>query len=626
MIELDGSQMGVNGNGLFISASDSTVRGLVINRFPGVASNSTANGNAIVVGGTGNVIEGNFIGTDTTGSIGLGSSTDAGIRVSGSTITIGGATPQARNVISGNATGIWFRSAADDVTVIGNYIGTNADGDAALATTRAIVFQSSGTNTIGGGLPEERNVISGHQVAVQFRTGSGHAITGNFFGTDATGTVPLPNVVGLQWDPTGNVQNVLVGTDGSPDTAGNLIVGDNSNVGIQLQGNTTGTVVAGNTVSRNRSGIIVGSSQNTIGGATSVERNLIIDNQDYGLRIDGDSNTVQGNFIGIDAAGLVAANGDEGVLILGANNTIGTDGDGSNDSKEGNAISGNNLQGVRIAGVAAIGNVVAGNFIGTDASGTQDRGNLSHGVLIEAGASSNHIGGTQPFERNVIGYNGGHGIAITSDGSDANIVQGNFIGTNLTRTLPMGNTGSGIVIGITAGDVSTNNWIGGTGTGAGNTIANNAEDGIRILAGSTGNTLRGNRIYENDLLGIDLGGDGVTLNDTGDPDSGTNGLQNLPVIDAAFFRGRDAALRETEQLAQQLVRTRFLRPAPRRIRAATARANVTWDRKMLSPIPTVTRPSSQLSRVPRSPGNSSRPPRPTRPVTPRSFLWPCWPR
>src|SRR5207249_3787738 len=80
------------------------------------------------------------------------------------------------------------------------------------------------------------------------------------------------------------------------------------------------------------------------------------------------------------------------------------------------------------------------------------------------------------------------------------------------------------------------NSIGGTATGAGNTIAFNVDDGVRVESG-TGNPILSNRIFSNNFLGIDLGGDGVTPNDPGDADTGPNNLQNAPVLTSATVSG-----------------------------------------------------------------------------------------
>src|SRR5439155_15920820 len=123
-IELDGTGTGAGTNGLTISAGASTVRGLAINRFIG---------SMILVQSSGNTVAGNFLGIDVLGTTALARAVD-GAEVSGANNTIGGTDPADRNVISGNrviGAEIRLNSATGNV-VHGNFIGTNAAGTAAL--------------------------------------------------------------------------------------------------------------------------------------------------------------------------------------------------------------------------------------------------------------------------------------------------------------------------------------------------------------------------------------------------------------------------------------------------------------------------------------------------------------
>ncbi len=138
MIELDGSSLGSGVDGLRITGGGSTIKGLVINSFPG-------DGIEITVAG-GNTIEGNFIGTNVAGTAKEGN--NKGVRIETAGNTIGGATPAARNVISGNAEGVLLSGAsAMGNDVKGNLIGTNAAGTAALGNT---LNQSQGGIYISG--------------------------------------------------------------------------------------------------------------------------------------------------------------------------------------------------------------------------------------------------------------------------------------------------------------------------------------------------------------------------------------------------------------------------------------------------------------------------------------------
>jgi uncharacterized protein (TIGR02145 family) len=154
-------------------------------------------------------------------------------------------------------------------------------------------------------------------------------------------------------------------------------------------------------------------------------------------------------------------------------------------------------------------------------------------LLIEidgtnAGAGSNGLtisGGSSTVKGLVINRFAGGGIQITNSGG--NIILGNYIGVDVMGESPEGNSGNGIQI-ING---SSNNKIGGVNFGEGNLISGNNGAGISVLSSvAIGNLITSNSIYSNGGLGIDLGGNGVTSNDTGDPDTGPNNLQNFPVL------------------------------------------------------------------------------------------------
>ena len=158
-----------------------------------------------------------------------------------------------------------------------------------------------------------------------------------------------------------------------------------------------------------------------------------------------------------------------------------------------NIISGNTGYGVDILGAGTDGNVVQGNFIGTNKDGTVDVGNANSGILIELGASNNLIGGTIPGSRNVISGNDADGVDLSGDGSSGNRIQGNRIGTDKTGTIDLGNVTFGVNI-----TGASDNRIGGTAAGAGNVISGNDASGVRMTAFSgssaVNNTVRGNFI------------------------------------------------------------------------------------------------------------------------------------
>jgi hypothetical protein len=176
-----------------------------------------------------------------------------------------------------------------------------------------------------------------------------------------------------------------------------------------------------------------------------------------------------------------------------------------------------------------VNNTIEGNFVGTDVTGTLPLGNGDFGV--ECNDANNTIGGSAAGAGNLIAFNLNGGIN-TEGGCNGLVVQGNFIGTDATGTVPMGNHGPAITL---YGD--TGATIGGIGAGEANTIAYNGTGGVSgavWVGATTGATIRGNSIHDNLGLGIDLsatgGPDGATPNDLGDADAGGNNLQNFPIV------------------------------------------------------------------------------------------------
>jgi CSLREA domain-containing protein len=239
-----------------------------------------------------------------------------------------------------------------------------------------------------------------------------------------------------------------------------------------------------------------------------------------GIQIFGNGNQVRGSYIGTDPSGSVAKpNGQRGVFVSGgSNNTIGGENPG-----DGNVVSGNQGDGVRITGGS--GNLVRGNRIGTDVAGSHAVGNGASGVAIE-GSMNNQVGCTTASARNVISGNA-IGVTVTGSGSTGNLIGANYIGTDASGVSDLGNSGDGVVFASGA----SSNLVGGTGSESPNRIAFNRGNGISAQPGAgSGNTFRGNSLFSNRGIGIDLNADGPTRNDPGDSDAGPNGLQNYPVL------------------------------------------------------------------------------------------------
>lgn len=172
---------------------------------------------------------------------------------------------------------------------------------------------------------------------------------------------------------------------------------------------------------------------------------------------------------------------------------------------------------------------VEGNFIGTNPTGTLDRGN-GLGLAIDGESRDNTIGGTSPEARNLISGNAQYGVYVSGRHNE---VAGNYVGTKRSGTGALGNDFSGVFI-----HGGSNNTIGGASSATANTIARNGAQGVSVAGDtSTGNRILRNSIFLNAGVGIDLGNDGSTPNDPGDPDTGPNNLQNKPVLTAAVTSG-----------------------------------------------------------------------------------------
>ena len=318
---------------------------------------------------------------------------------------------------------------------------------------------------------------------------------------------------------------------------------DTANVRLQnsasnfvLEGCFLGTDAAGTTPVAEASGAqITGVTPPNvrIGGTTPAARNLISGGHDKIVLGNGAGGpagvTIQGNLVGPDVTGTIdLADTGHGITLTRATNV--TIGGASAASR--NVVSGNAGNGLEIDGNPATNTVVQGNYIGVDVTGAAPLGNGNRGIVLDS--NNVIVGGSAAGAGNVISANGAIGIVLgSSNVSMVTIVQGNFIGTDSSGTIPLGNADRAIHVG------AADNVIGGTGAGEGNVIAytkatGGTGDGV-YLPFSQGNVIRGNRIFGNAGLGIDVmpagSPDGVTPNDPLDADGGGgNGLQNFPLF------------------------------------------------------------------------------------------------
>ncbi len=313
--------------------------------------------------------------------------------------------------------------------------------------------------------------------------------------------------------------------------------------GNLVEGNFLGTDPSGTLRLGNNDGIDISfSTNNVIGGTTPASRNIISGNSSRGVFLGtmASSTTIQGNFIGTNASGTSAIGNNSGGIFAGGlgNDVIGGTAAGARNVISGNAVNAGVF--VTYGGASLI--IIQGNLIGTDVSGTVALGNF-FGIWVNHGVSNaaTVIGGVGPAARNVVSGNRSHGVYLTGSTRGSQI-QGNLIGTDINGTGPLGNLGNGVQIESTG----VNNRVGGTSPGQGNTIAFNSRNGVFVsFSAATGNSIRGNSIFSNAALGIDLGGNGVTPNDPGDGDTGPNNLQNFPVISSVSSNGAQTTITGT---------------------------------------------------------------------------------
>jgi hypothetical protein len=255
-IELSGASSS-GGDGLWITASNSTVKGLVINRWNDAGIELDGSG------ATGNKVVGNYIGTDPSGTKDLGNSNKGVYIYEAKNNTVGGATAAARNVVSGNDyEGVEiYGPGASGNKVAGNYVGTGKNGTAALGNGGdGVYIKGAPNNTVGGTTIAERNVIShnGYGVFITDDGASGNRVMQNIisaneyagvglYGDTATGNRILSNSIftngdlGIDLNDDGSTAN----DPGDADTGANDL--QNKPVLSSAKKSSTGTTtVKGN--------------------------------------------------------------------------------------------------------------------------------------------------------------------------------------------------------------------------------------------------------------------------------------------------------------------------------------------------------------------------------------------
>ncbi|MCA9064518.1 MAG: right-handed parallel beta-helix repeat-containing protein, partial [Planctomycetaceae bacterium] len=525
----DGTTPAGNGGvGITVSNSAATRIGTDANGFADELEGNVVVGNASngiqisTTQGSPSTIAGNLVGVSPTGAAMANLGNGIQLGNNSANVVVGGTQASQRNIVQHNAGNGLYATG----TISGNWITGNT---ITLNQLNGILLENAAGNIIGtngDGLNDlfEGNLISGNVIDGIQITGSGstgNRVAGNWIGLAANGIDAFPNLrhgISISGGASGNIigTNSDLSSDGSE---GNVISGNQVD-GVFITGvDTTDNVVAGNLIGTDTdgntalpngsNGVVIeqGATRNLIGSnadgtADAEEANVISGNLGYGiaLRNSGtEDNVVAGNFIGTNRAGDSAvANDESGVIIHdgAANNLI-----GGSVAAAMNVISGNLALGVFITGAAM--NRLLGNYIGTDKSGRNALGNQASGIRIDAGSTNNTIGGSGPGDGNVISANAFNGVIIDGLTTTGNVISGNRVGLASDGITDLGNGHQGIfLINDTSGNI-----IGGTSTGAGNTVSGNALSGILISEGANHNSVQGNRI------GTDVTGTVAVSND-----------------------------------------------------------------------------------------------------------------
>src|SRR6185436_4434526 len=278
--------------------------------------------------------------------------------------------------------------AADNNTIVGNFIGTDAGGLTYQGGGPAILSVRGNNNHIGGPNPADRNVIAPDSfvptASISLGTGTGTVIQGNYIGVNKDGTAPLQA-------PSGGFA-IDVGTDHN--------------------------TIAGNVIFATTTAIRV--SEGNLG-----------------------PNVIQGNFIGTNAAGTAGLGGGQfGIDVQVTSVTI----TGNVNSGFSNGIF------VHLQSTPGVGPTIQGNKIGTDVSGTSAIPNDNGIVVFDAfvATTSAVIGGTGPSQGNTIAFNNAYGVFVNS-GQGASIL-GNSIFANGNLGINLNGAPDGFFGPVTAND------------------------------------------------------------------------------------------------------------------------------------------------------------------------------
>jgi parallel beta-helix repeat protein len=501
-LNLAGAAAGNKGDGLSVSStSTGNFIGLNAKNASGVVGNviSGNTGNGISFhGSSSNTVVANRIGTDPTGATAIGNGANGiWITAASSANEIGGTVftdsatgltnnptgnkgtiaatfivPPLGNQVSGNhLNGILIDSGSQTNVLNGNFVGTTADGDAALGNGADGVFinGASGNSLIGCAFVNNPfvyyNVLDGNGAnGLHVSNSNNVTVQANFFGAGANNATGVPNKGdGILVD--GTSQNTQVG---GVIPLGNVSAGNAQN-GIEVKDtassfetfNTFGGILAfQGALGNGRDGILITST----GGNQTVRTNVFSGNAQNGIEIGGNASgvTVDPNVVGLNTIGSAPVpNGNDGLLIDGTAHGIVVGGYLSSVIPQ-NIFSGNAAYGVEFT-AGAHDNQIFNSYIGTNTSGMKPMPNGKGGVYVGGTAINTMIGGTstqaQAPTLNLISGNTGNGVTLAA-GTSFTQVLNNWIGLDSAERSLLPNSGLPIV----ADPASSSNTITGNVT------------------------------------------------------------------------------------------------------------------------------------------------------------------
>lgn len=394
IVRVHGGSIAGTANGLTVVGGSSMIRGLSVTGFPGTV---LVGSGIFFPSGSGdfNVIEGNFVGLSTDGVTAIGNGSD-GIRgeAGSDNHTIGGTVAAARNVSLASQDGVQLSNTIGAM-VQGNYLGPNASGTSGSGNgfSGCRLIGTTGC-TVGGNTAGSRNVLSANgQNGVALQTGAtSNTIAGNYVGLDSSGANPLPNT--------------LFGID------------------------------------------VISASATTIGGPTANDRNVVSANIGGAINLPVNSQSVQNNYIGLNAAASVSfGNGPNGINVAGANSGIvgneiaGHSGVGLTVTGLNVSVTSNNIYGNGTCVVASASGVsMVSNFVGQSPGGVSINANvictdnnfvqITQPILVTGAASSD-------LRRNRFIACGAPAIDLNADGPTPNDAGDGDAGPNGLQNFPV---------------------------------------------------------------------------------------------------------------------------------------------------------------------------------------------